>query len=230
MIFIAEIGLNYNGNIDLAAEMIRQAKICGADIVKFQLGWRDKKNEINFLDQKKIKFLQKVSKFNEIDLMFSIISDNAFDLISKFKFNKFKIASRTLKYDLNLAKKIVKKNKLTFISLGMWEKKKFPFVKNKNIKYLWCKSEYPSYEWNIKNFPKKFSNKKFDFDGYSDHTLGIEMCLIAISRGAKIREKHFTLNKSNSSIRDHTLSATPEEFKTMVEIGRSISKKINLDI
>lgn len=230
MIFIAEIGLNYNGNIDLAAEMIRQAKICGADIVKFQLGWRDKKNEINFLDQKKIKFLQKVSKFNEIDLMFSIISDNAFDLISKFKFNKFKIASRTLKYDLNLAKKIVKKNKLTFISLGMWEKKKFPFVKNKNIKYLWCKSEYPSYEWNIKNFPKKFSNKKFDFDGYSDHTLGIEMCLIAISRGAKIIEKHFTLNKSNSSIRDHTLSATPEEFKTMVEIGRSISKKINLDI
>ena len=230
MIFIAEIGLNYNGNIDLAAEMIRQAKTCGADIVKFQLGWRDKKNEINFLDQKKIKFLQKVSKYNEIDLMFSIISENAFELISKFKFNKFKIASRTLKYDLNLAKKIVKKNKLTFISLGMWEKKKFPFVKNKNIKYLWCKSEYPSYEWNLKNFPKKFSNKKFDFDGYSDHTLGIEMCLIAISRGAKIIEKHFTLNKSNSSIRDHTLSATPEEFKMMVEIGRSISKKINLNI
>ena len=42
-----------------------------------------------------------------------------------------------------------------------------------------------------KNFPKKFSNKKVDFDGYSDHTLGIEMCLIAISRGAKIIEKHF---------------------------------------
>ena len=105
MIFIAEIGLNYNGNIDLAAEMIRQAKTSGADIVKFQLGWRDKKNEINFLDQKKIKFLQKVSKYNEIDLMFSIISENAFELISKFKFNKFKIASRTLKYDLNLAKK-----------------------------------------------------------------------------------------------------------------------------
>ena len=47
MIFIAEIGLNYNGNIDLAAEMIRQAKTCGADIVKLT-GWRDKKNEINF--------------------------------------------------------------------------------------------------------------------------------------------------------------------------------------
>ena len=29
---------------------------------------------------------------------------------------------------------------------------KFPFVKNKNIKYLWCKSEYPSYEWNLKIF------------------------------------------------------------------------------
>ena len=41
--------------------------------------------------------------------MFSIISENAFELISKFKFNKFKIASRTLKYDLNLAKKLLKK-------------------------------------------------------------------------------------------------------------------------
>ena len=72
-----------------------------------------------------------MSKYNEIDLMFSIISENAFELISKFKFNKFKIASRTLKYDLNLAKKIVKKNKLTFISLGMWEKKNFHLLKTK---------------------------------------------------------------------------------------------------
>ena len=49
-----------------------------------------------------------MSKYNEIDLMFSIISENV-ELISKFKFNKFKIASRTLKYDLNLAKKLLKK-------------------------------------------------------------------------------------------------------------------------
>ena len=43
MIFIAEIGLNHNGNLDLCHELIRQAKFAGADIAKFQLGWRAKK-------------------------------------------------------------------------------------------------------------------------------------------------------------------------------------------
>ena len=92
MIFIAEIGLNYNGNIDLAAEMIRQAKNSGANIAKFQLGWRDKKDEINFLDEKRISFLKKIAKTYEIELMFSIISNDAYKLISKFNFERFKIA------------------------------------------------------------------------------------------------------------------------------------------
>ena len=52
--FIAEIGMNYNGNIDLASELIKQAKLSGADIAKFQLGWRDGPNEINVLDKHKI--------------------------------------------------------------------------------------------------------------------------------------------------------------------------------
>ena len=49
MIFIAEIGLNHNGNLDLCHELIRQAKLAGADIAKFQLGWRAKKDEINHI-------------------------------------------------------------------------------------------------------------------------------------------------------------------------------------
>ena len=52
MIFIAEIGMNYNGNLSLSYELIKQAKYSGASIVKFQLGWRDKPGEINQLDEK----------------------------------------------------------------------------------------------------------------------------------------------------------------------------------
>ena len=48
MVFIAEIGLNHNGNFNLCYEMIKQAKNSGADIVKFQLGWRSAKHEINY--------------------------------------------------------------------------------------------------------------------------------------------------------------------------------------
>ena len=50
MIFIAEIGMNHNGNFNLCYELIKQAKLSGADIAKFQLGWRDKKGEINQMD------------------------------------------------------------------------------------------------------------------------------------------------------------------------------------
>ena len=45
--FIAEIGLNHNGNKDLIFELIRNASFSGADYVKFQLGWRGKEDEMN---------------------------------------------------------------------------------------------------------------------------------------------------------------------------------------
>ena len=47
---------------------------------------------------------------------------------------------------------------------------------------------------------------------------------------AKIIEKHFTLDKSNTTIRDHALSATPSEFKLLVDLGNDISKKINIGV
>jgi sialic acid synthase SpsE len=57
LIFIAEIGLNHNGNFDLCFELIKQAKFAGADIVKFQLGWRDKPSEMNQFNKQRISKL-----------------------------------------------------------------------------------------------------------------------------------------------------------------------------
>ena len=228
LLFIAEIGMNHNGNFDLCYELMRKAKESGADCVKFQLGWRDKKGEINIIDENIIKKLIKISQYLEIDIFFSIISPDALKLIKKFNFSAFKIASRSLSENFKMIKQIINLNKTTIISLGMWNKKIFPFGFKKNIKYLWCKSEYPLYPWNIKNFPKIFNNKSYY--GYSDHTIGIDVCILAICRGAKIIEKHFTLDKSDTTIRDHALSATPDEFKAMVDIGREIEKKLLLKI
>ena len=119
--FISEVGMNHNGNLDLSYELIKQSKFSGADIVKFQLGWRDKPNEINVIDEKRIKQLIEWSKYFEIELMFSVISNKAFDIIKKFNFERYKIASRTVKENVNLSKKIIKLNKETFVSLGMWK-------------------------------------------------------------------------------------------------------------
>ncbi len=110
----------------------------------------------------------------------------------------------------------------------MWNKKATPFKKNKYIYYLWCLSKYPCEPKDLKKLPKNFN--KSPYYGYSDHSIGIETSILAISRGAKIIEKHFTLDKSNTSIRDHSLSATPDEFRQMVNIGRDIYKKINMGI
>lgn len=226
--FIAEIGMNHNGNFDLCFELIKQAKLSGANIVKFQLGWRDKPGEINRIDKKIIHKLINWAEYFEIEILFSIISEEAYKLIKSFNVKKYKIASRTVIDNPKLIKKILKENKKTIISLGMWKKKKLPFPKKKNINYLWCLSKYPCEPKDLRGLPKDFN--KSIYDGYSDHSIGIETCLIAISRGAKIIEKHFTLDKSNTTIRDHALSATPKEFKLMVDLGSDIHKKIKIGV
>jgi len=230
MIYIAEIGMNYNGNHSLIFELIKQAKFAGANVCKFQLGWRDQPGEINQLDIKKVNEIISWCEYFEVEPLFSILTQDAYDIFKKTNLKKIKIASRSLVEDYELVNKIVRENieKKIVISLGMWTESKLPFKPNKNIQYLYCVSKYPTFANDLKNFPKKFDEN--NFCGYSDHSIGIENCLIAITRGAKIIEKHFTLDKSNTTIRDHALSATPEEFRNMVNLGTEIYKIVKQGI
>lgn len=230
MIFIAEIGMNHNGNFDLAFELIKQAKESGADIVKFQLGWRDKEGEINQINEEVLKKLKRWADYFEIEILFSIISEKAFELIKNIDIKRFKIASRTLIDNFLLAEKIVQEGKETIISLGMWDKNELPFSLKQygNVRYMWCLSKYPTEPIDLISLPKDF--KDTSFLGYSDHSIGIETCFIAIARGATIIEKHFTLDKSDRTIRDHALSATPDEFRYLTTVGREIARKITLGV
>ncbi len=226
MIFVAEIGMNHDGNFDLAYELIRQAKISGADIAKFQFGWRDKPGEINQIDKKRAIQLKKWCDYFDIEMMVSPITEKGYEISKKIKLKRYKIASRTVVENPRLCKKIIKENSEIICSLGFWKKSYMPFKPQKKLKYLYCVSRYPTYPEELKNFPKVF--KADHYFGYSDHTHGIATCLLAISRGAKIIEKHFTLNKTSQVIRDHVLSSTPEEFKKMVDIGKELSKLSNI--
>ncbi len=227
MKFIAEIGLNHNGNFDLAYELIKQAKHAGADVAKFQLGWRGKEGELNHITDEILTRIKKWCEYFEIEFMVSIFTEEAYEMAKKYSFKSYKIASRTVKDNLELVKRIAEEGKETLISLGMWEENGLPVVKE-NVKYLWCKSKYPSQPWDLVDMPKDFTSSHYA--GYSDHSIGIEVPLIAITRGAKIIEKHFTLNKADTIVRDHALSATPEEFRTMVNIGRDIFRKIRAGV
>jgi len=57
--------------------------------------------------------------------------------------------------------------------------------------------------------------------GYSDHTLGVTAAIMALGLGARVIEKHFTLDKAYSEFRDHALSAEPGEFAVLAEAVRS---------
>ena len=206
MIFVAEIGLNHDGNFNIAYELIRQAKLSGADIAKFQFGWRD----------------TSWCEFVGVEFMASIITESALELAHHIKQKRYKIASRTVVDNPELCEKIISEDKEVFCSLGFWNEKEFPFgPPNRKLHYIFCKSSYPTYPGDLKEFPKKFEEN--DFFGYSDHCLGISACLLAISRGAQFIEKHFTLNKSSQVIRDHVLSSTPDEFKILTSLGSELN-------
>ena len=225
--FIAEIGLNHNGNFGLFFELIKQASLAGADFAKFQLGLRSGEGEMNQLGAHELELIDKCCHFHDIQPLFSIFTYDAWELAQRFDYDAYKIASRTVVDDKQLAEDILNAGKRTFVSLGMTDEIA-PFGYKDNLEYLWCKSEYPALPWSLTDMPKDFLEMKLS--GCSDHSIGIDVSLMAITRGAKVIEKHFTLDKSDTTIRDHALSSTPSEFKQMVQIGRAIRRNLDLGI
>jgi len=226
LLFVSEIGMNYNGKFENCEEMIKQSQLAGADIAKFQLGWKE---EINFFDYDRIRQLYNWGEKYGIEIMFSILKPESLTLLKQFKIKRIKIASRSLVENFKLCEDIVSLGYETIISLGMWENKSVLPFDNKNIKYLWCNSKYPTTDEDLLHLPKDF-NKEEKIVGYSDHCIGIDAALMAISRGAKIIEKHFTLDKTSDFIRDHALSAEPDELKNLITIGRQIHKKLSIGV
>ena len=142
-------------------------------------------------------------------------------------FNLYKIASSDNNYK-ELISETIKKKK-TFISLGLLEKQEIlrliNFLKkinkdaHKHVSLMYCVSSYPADKKEIdlnKIIYLKQKFPKFKI-GYSDHFIGNEACLAAVSLGAEVIEKHFTLSKKFSKFRDHQLSADPKEMKSLVK-------------
>jgi len=64
--------------------------------------------------------------------------------------------------------------------------------------------------------------------GQADVCQWAEACLLAVARGARYVEKHFTLNKTSAVIRDHVLSATPAEFRQLTELGKPLARLLEV--
>lgn len=100
-------------------------------------------------------------------------------------------------------------------------------IKNDQITILHCNTEYPTPMLDVNLKAMLAIEKEFGTEiGYSDHTLGIEVPTAAVALGAKIIEKHFTLDNSMEGP-DHAASLEPHELKAMVSAIRNIEQAIS---
>jgi len=133
--------------------------------------------------------------------------------------SNYKYASRSIT-DKELINSIIDTKKKIIVSLGYWDKPEFPtFFPQDRTDFLFCVSKYPT-EFSDLNF------SEIDFKiyaGFSDHTVGIAAPLVAMSRGARIIEKHFTLDKSLYGP-DHKGSMTPVELKLLSKYWKDIKE------
>ena len=207
---IAEIGFNHMGNYAVAKKMIIGAKKAGVDAVKFQTYIPEEmvfKNSIHFklikntnLTSEQYKKLKSLSKKLKLDFFSTAFDDQSYQLLSKLGVDCLKIASMDLN-NFYMFDNIKNFTKPLLLSTGMSNlkeiKNSYNFLKknNKNVFLLHCISNYPTKNKNSKlgflNELKKLSKWKI---GFSDHTLGYEASCAATTLGAKIIEKHFTIN------------------------------------
>tara|TARA_B110000003_G_scaffold269825_1_gene301387 strand:- start:543 stop:1586 length:1044 start_codon:yes stop_codon:yes gene_type:complete len=238
---IAEACINHEGNIKIAKKMIDKAVIAGVSAVKFQFHVLEDEmltktpKSKNFseslystlkrtnLSIKEHQELKKYCENNGVDYLCTPFSFKSADILEKeIKLKLFKIGSGELT-NIPLQIHIAKKKYPTIISTGMSTfnevKHTFNIVKkiNKNIALTQCTSAYPCDPKIadiavIKEYIKKFKV----ITGLSDHTSSIFTSIGAIAMGAKIIEKHFTLNKKAKGP-DHASSLEPYELKHLVD-------------
>ncbi|MCK6419171.1 MAG: N-acetylneuraminate synthase family protein [Alphaproteobacteria bacterium] len=229
---IAEIGQNHNGDMELAKDMIFAAKENGADVAKFQLfdarALFPSKEEGNEwfeynckteLSYENIHFLYEQCSRAKIEFMASAFDVQRVKWLEDLGVRRHKVASRSV-YDRQLIQAMENTGKPLLVSLGMWDQKNFPEIRSKGgVFFLYCVSKYPTQLTDL-----NFSNVNFENEiyGFSDHTIGITAPVVAMSRGAKIIEKHFTLDKTLYGP-DHVGSMTPNELRDLARFREEIS-------
>ena len=239
---IAEIGVNHNGMVPLAFELIDMAIDSGVDAVKFQ-----KRNLKNLYPKKMLEnvnvgeknmayllpILQQVELSDEdyyrikdycdkkgMTFICSPFDVDSADFLDELGVPAFKVASADLT-NLPLLSHLVTKNKPMILSTGMsrMEEVEFTakFLKERGAEFalLHCNSAYPAAFEDINlRFMERL--RKFDVPvGYSGHERGIAISTVAAAMNAHIIERHITLDRTMDGP-DHAASLEPHGFKKMV--------------
>lgn len=160
--------------------------------------------------------------------------ETAVDMLEKVNCPIYKIASFELT-DHILLEKVAKTNKPVILSTGMATvseiKESISVLKkngSKKIILLKCTSAYPAPLSNLNLLTIKDMKKKFNCNiGYSDHSIGVSAAITAVTLGATVIEKHFTLSKNDGSL-DSKFSSDPKELKLLVKLCREAKQAIGV--
>ena len=246
---IAEIGVNHNGILDLALELIDIAVRAGADAVKFQKRKLDKIYPKKYLEnanagEKTLRYLlpilQQVELSDEaffeivdycrkkgITFLCSAFDADSADFLDQLEVPAFKIASADLT-NLPLIDHLVQKGKPMILSTGMSRMEEVEitvdFLKERGAEFalLHCNSTYPAA---FEDINLRFMNQLLRFGvpvGYSGHERGIAISTVASALGATIIERHVTLDRTMDGP-DHAASLEPQGFQKMVRDIRQVA-------
>ncbi len=249
---IAEVGVNHNGSLDIAKQLIKVAKDVGCDAVKFQKRNIDLVYTKEFLDsfrdspwgktqraQKKglefgLKEYQEIDKFcKELSIEWFA---SAWDVDSQLFLGQFnlkynKIASAMLTH-IDLLNLVADEKKYTFISTGMSTVEQIDMAvkifRKKECPFglMHCKSTYPMNDEDANLACINTLRERYKCNvGYSGHEVGLAVSYAAVAFGITSLERHITLDRAMYGS-DQAASVEPAGFRTLVGAVRKIEKAI----
>lgn len=181
--------------------------------------------------------LKKYAKSRNIKFLSTAFDKESIDFLDKLGVELFKIPSGEIT-NKPLLQHFASKGKPIILSTGMSDLKEIKDaldvlvkggIKRNEITVLHCNTEYPTPMHDVNLKAMLTIQKAFGVDiGYSDHTIGIEVPISAVALGAKVIEKHFTLDRHLPGP-DHIASLEPEELKKMINAIRNIEKALGSD-
>jgi sialic acid synthase SpsE len=249
---IAEAGLNHNGSVQIAKQLIDLAAEAGADAVKFQKRtvenlavkatldaaddrfpefgntYRQIREHLEF-DMDQYKEIKKYAEGKNLDFLCTAFDPQAADFLEELGIEVYKLASHSAT-NIELLEYLAKTGKNSILSTGMADMDEIStaveiFEKyNTPLLLLHCVSSYPTPldECNLKMINVMRENFGLPV-GYSGHELGYLPTLSAVAMGAVAVERHYTLDNNMTGF-DHQMSLSPQEFVEMVKDIRRIEK------
>lgn len=253
-LIIAEAGVNHNGDIELAKQLIAAASAAGADIVKFQTfkagslvtksaekasyqkGTTDA-SESQYAMVRKLELSQadhevliEECRRHGIGFFSTAFDTDSFDMLVEMGLDQVKIPSGELT-NLPLLRYMTRLGMPVMLSTGMatlgeieaaLEAIEQAGTPRQLVTVLHCTTEYPApmVDVNLRAMVSMKAALGVEV-GYSDHTPGIEIPVAAVALGARVIEKHFTLDRTMPGP-DHQASLEPHELKAMVDAIRNV--------